>query len=142
MSGTRIYKAWAQMKNRCSNVNDPGWANYGGRGITVCDRWQTFESFYADMGERPEGKTLDRIDNDGNYEPGNCRWATPSEQLSNRRTSLLLTLDGVTKTVTGWARSKGLRPGTILDRYRRGVRPPALWRSVPVSGVERVEVAS
>lgn len=73
------------MIQRTTNPRCPEWANYGGRGITVCDRWQDFEHFLADMGERPEGKTLDRKDNDWNYEPGNCRWATWKEQAASRR---------------------------------------------------------
>lgn len=85
MSGTPIYNSWNAMKQRCLNPNASKYRDYGARGITVCDRWLTFENFYADMGVRPEGKTLDRIDNDGNYEPGNCRWATPAQQSQNQR---------------------------------------------------------
>ena len=85
------HSAWRRARERCTSPSDKRWKDYGGRGITICDRWSTpgtgFLNFLADMGEKPLGYSLDRIDNDGNYEPGNCRWATAKEQMSNRRNS-------------------------------------------------------
>ncbi len=78
---------WGDMVNRCSNPGHPRWSSYGGRGISVCDRWRKFENFLADMGDRPEGLSLDRVDNDGPYSPDNCRWTDLSTQSKNRRPS-------------------------------------------------------
>lgn len=82
---TKTYRSWLTMMTRCNNPKFPRYRDYGGRGISVCQEWHKFQAFFEDMGNRPEGKTLDRINNDGNYEPGNCRWATPLEQRHNCR---------------------------------------------------------
>lgn len=116
---SRTYKTWNGMINRCRYPSSPGFARYGGRGIKVCDRWLSFENFIADMGERPLGKTLDRIDGDGNYEPNNCRWATSAEQRRNTRANTLLTYSGETKTLAEWADKLGIKRHTLRFRYVR-----------------------
>jgi hypothetical protein len=92
-SSTRAYGIWLHMRDRCNNPNNLRYALYGGRGITICERWNSFANFYADMGEPPEGRSLDRINNDGNYEPSNCRWATQREQVHNSRSTKLSDAD-------------------------------------------------
>lgn len=87
---TPTYATWANMLGRCKNPNRPDYKNYGGRGISVCERWLDFRNFLADMGEKPHSMSIDRIDNDGNYEPSNCRWATASEQRRNQRTRCIV----------------------------------------------------
>jgi len=116
---TPEYSSWASMKSRCSNPNDDHWPRYGGVGVTVCQRWiESFEAFLEDMGQRPDNTTLDRYpDPFGNYEPNNCRWATPSEQQNNRRDSVRITVNGVTKTPTEWSRITGVSAAAIASRF-------------------------
>lgn len=121
-AATREYKVWKSMRQRCNNQGCVNYAKYGGRGITVCARWDDFLLFLADMGQRPPGTSIDRIDNNGNYEPGNCRWATTSEQNANRRTqknALWLEHNGERKTLCEWARVTGIKRKTLTDRIRR-----------------------
>lgn len=116
--------SWSQMKQRCLNPKSIGYQNYGGRGITVCDRWKnSFENFLADMGKRPKGYELERIDNNSNYEPNNCRWATHREQSINRRTNHLITFENKTLCVTDWANRYNLSPSIIFGRLNRGWHP-------------------
>ena len=117
---SRVYSAWAGMLQRCSNPKTIAYEHYGGRGITVCEKWRSFEAFLADMGEPPDGHSLDRIDNDGNYEPGNCRWATQKTQSNNKRVNRTLTLGTVTDTISGWAERIGLTHQTLQSRLRLG----------------------
>lgn len=123
MSNTRSYKNWIAMRARCEDPDDQSFPRYGGRGIFVCERWKKFENFYADMGDRPPGLSLERIDNNGPYSPKNCRWATPSEQAANRRSERLIELDGRVMSVRDWAKERGLIYGTLLNRLRRGRSP-------------------
>ncbi len=112
----REYTCWQQMLNRCRNPKTTHYEDYGGRGITVCARWSLFENFLADMGPAPAGMTLDREDNDGNYEPGNCRWATPVEQARNTRRNVFLEVDGRQVCLTEAAEMRGLKVTTLWQR--------------------------
>ena len=115
------HATWCGMITRCTDKNRPSYAAYGGRGIKVCPRWLVFENFYADMGQRPSpSHSLDRRDNNGDYEPDNCRWATPKEQSTNTRKNVQLTYDGITKCLSEWSRVLGFKAGVIGGRLRRG----------------------
>jgi hypothetical protein len=120
MAGTKIHGVWRSMRQRCENPNDVSYANYGGRGIKVCDRWQSFDSFFKDMGYPPKGGTLERIDNEGKYEPKNCRWASWKAQHNNKRTSRMLTAFGKTQTLAQWADEYLVSPLTLTSRLDRG----------------------
>lgn len=119
MSKTKTYKDWERMIRRCENKSFENYNHYGGRGIKVCERWHKFENFLSDMGEKPEGKTLDRIDNDGNYEPGNCKWATGTEQARNKRDVPLYEVKGVKKSIAEWSEISGINRETIRCRIKK-----------------------
>jgi hypothetical protein len=122
MKGTATYRIWNGIRFRCHNEASKDWANYGGRGISVCDRWRSsFTNFLADMGECPPGMSIDRYpDNDGNYEPGNCRWATRVEQANNRRTTHAITHNGETLSISEWARRAHISPQLLYNRVVTG----------------------
>lgn len=116
LADTPIHRAWMSMRQRCQNPNDGAYANYGGRGISVCERWESFENFAADLGPLPRGYQIERNDVNGNYEPSNCRWATRVEQANNKRTSLRVSFNGKTQTVAQWAEEIGLKSRTLYYR--------------------------
>lgn len=121
MSYSPEYSNWGNMMQRCYNPKAPNYQSYGGRGVTVAKVWHTFAGFFRDMGCRPFPKaTVERIDNNKGYGPGNCRWATHKDQQQNKRTSRLLTVDGKTLTAVQWAELKGVKKGLIFTRLRRG----------------------
>lgn len=119
---TPEYAIWCTMKARTSNPNSQVFANYGGRGITVCQRWvESFECFLSDVGNRPTSKhSIERIDVNGNYEPGNVEWATMKSQQRNRRNNHLITIDGATKCLTEWSDISGIGVSTIIRRLNLG----------------------
>jgi hypothetical protein len=119
MSFSREYRSWESMLARCECITNKEYPDWGGRGIKVCERWHDFNNFYADMGARPKGTTLDRIDNNGDYEASNCRWATAKTQSNNRRSNTLITYKGRTQTLQQWADETGICSGTISQRIRK-----------------------
>ncbi|MGZ8172977.1 MAG: hypothetical protein ACXWT8_07125 [Methylobacter sp.] len=121
MYGTPTYNSWAGVIQRCNNENSISYKRYGGRGIFVCERWMSFENFFEDMGERPEGMTLDRKDNDGNYESENCRWATRKEQANNTRRNRFVNLNGKSVSIKEAAKIRGIRVGLIYERVNAGL---------------------
>lgn len=114
------YTAWARMSQRCTNPNNPRYKDYGGRGIKVCDRWRTFEGFFADMGKKPSPQhSIDRIDNDGDYCPENCRWATIKQQANNKRSNRIVSAFGKQQTLAEWADEMGLSWDALWSRLKR-----------------------
>lgn len=118
MSGTRVHNIWLGMLDRCENDRS---GDYGARGILVCDKWRSFEAFYADMGDPPgAGYSIDRIDVNGHYEPSNCRWATRTEQARNTRANTILRMNGQAMTIAAWSDRTGIKPATICFRLAHG----------------------
>lgn len=134
------YAALMGAIQRCTNPNSRAWDSYGGRGIKVCDRWQGpdgFDNFYADMGPRPEGHSIDRIDNDGDYEPGNCRWATTKRQNRNTRRNVQVTIDGETMCLTAWCERYGVPRRRVAGRIDLGWDPLVALTAPPRSRKDR-----
>lgn len=125
MSNTTEYKTWERIKKRCYNKNVYNYCDYGGRGILMCDEWKnSFEVFYKDMGDRPEGTSIDRIDNDKGYSKENCRWATNEEQCNNRRSNINITYKGETQTLAQWCRELNLEYQTVKARIQESGMTP------------------
>lgn len=114
------YRTWCAMKARCYNRNNPNFKQYGGRGIVMCDSWFDFDAFLRDMGSRPPGTSIDRIDNNGPYSPSNCRWATPSEQARNQSHHPRITWRGETRLLVEWCELLHLKPATVYWRRTHG----------------------
>ncbi len=114
-------KSWSEMKQRCLNINNKRYKDWGGRGIIVCKRWlESFENFLTDMGEKPKGTSLDRINNNKGYYKENCRWATPKQQSNNTRRNNMLTYKGKTYSMSQWAIVLGMKQATLNYRFRKG----------------------
>lgn len=141
---TPEYVAWINMLGRCTSPNYTGFALYGGRGIRVCERWLTsYSAFLADMGRRPTpAHSLDRVDADGNYEPGNCRWATESQQQRNRRNNRMITAFGQTKCLAEWSESTGIKRETIAVRIKSGHAPERALDPTPLRPGPRARKAA
>lgn len=120
MRKTAEYRCWMGMRDRCNNKNSKYFKNYGARGIKLSPRWDKFENFFADMGKRPTGTFIERIDNEKGYSPDNCKWADRVEQNNNKRTNRLLIFRGETKTATQWGKIYGISYNTITERLARG----------------------
>ncbi len=120
MRNSRTYRIWSQMRTRCENPNHEYFSRYGERGIRVCARWKNFINFYTDMGEAPNGKTLDRIDNNKGYSKANCQWASRKQQAINRSTTVFITFQNETRSVSDWARKIGVCQDTLHYRLKAG----------------------
>lgn len=142
-SSSPTYKSWHTMMQRCNNPNNTQYKDYGGRGITVCERWFVFKNFLADMGVRPEGMTLDRKNNSKGYTPRNCKWSTRSEQQRNRRNNNVWAYKGEHKTVAEWAEQLGMKRHSLYMRVavygwttKQALTTPPMLRGRRKKGVE------
>lgn len=117
---SKTYTTWSSMIQRCQNPKERSYSRYGGAGITVCKRWQKFENFLADMGVKPDGLTIERIDSKKGYSPNNCKWATVMEQNRNRKNTRFFTYDGRTQTLSEWSREFKINPDTLSSRLKLG----------------------
>lgn len=117
---SKEYEIWRAMRRRCGNPNAKNYRNYGGRGISVCERWDSYECFLADMGRCPEGFSIERKNNDGNYEPSNCIWADPFTQTRNKRVNRIIEFQGVKLILKDWSKKIGISPQTIGHRLKAG----------------------
>lgn len=115
-STSKAYSSWRSMMKRCYQESHTGFKDYGGKGITVCDSWHIFENFYSDMGDPKEGMTIDRINNNGNYSPDNCKWSTKTEQNENRKVTKWLEMNGIKQTQAKWAAQLGMYPSSLARR--------------------------
>lgn len=120
MSGSTEFRIWAGILQRCNNPNNHDYKYYGGRGITVCSEWESFEQFYKDMGSKPRGFTLDRINNNGNYKSENCKWASRKEQANNTRRNRPILYNGEIKPISHWVKELGLSSHTVYRRLNKG----------------------
>lgn len=138
MDRTLTHNTWTSMLQRCNYPQHKSYDLYGGRGITVCDRWMDFRNFYADMGDRKPGFSLDRINNGKGYYPENCRWATSFEQQNNRRDNIWISAFGRNETIANWSREVGLAETTILQRIGSGMTPEMALSTPPKKNGQRV----
>jgi hypothetical protein len=132
-SNTPAYSTFMSMRQRCNNKNNRHYHYYGGRGITICERWREFANFFADMGDRPPGYSLDRINPNGHYEPSNCRWVPKSEQPNNTRANHLVTHNGKTQNIARWAKETGIPYKTIAARIAAGETPADALGRMPTT---------
>ena len=133
MRWTKTYNSWVHMKGRCTSTASTNWHQYGAKGITICERWKDFRLFFEDMGVRPDGTTIDRIDNAKGYEPGNCRWATNKEQSINRCSTMMIAFNGITLCQADWARKLGINITSLCYRLKHWDIERALTEPIDIT---------